>query len=91
MRGGGAWAAWQWPGDDFVEAVAEGNWPKLIRSGDIGLFGDEGEEGGAESRKDLLVAMGIFNHLPYLVFKQILVGMKEIDGKIVRTWGFSSI
>ena len=42
-------------GDDFVEDIVEGNWLELVRSGDVGLFGDESEEDGIEGWEDLLV------------------------------------
>ena len=55
-------------GDDFVEDVAKGNWPKLVMGGDTGLFGDEGEKGGIKGWENLLIMPRLFHHLPDLIF-----------------------
>ena len=42
-------------GDNFVEDVAEGNWPKLVRGRDFFHLGDEGEKGGIKGWDNFLI------------------------------------
>ena len=42
-------------GDNFAEDVAEGNWPKLVRGGDVFHLGDEGEKGGIKGWDNFLI------------------------------------
>ena len=44
-------------GYDFVENIAKGNRPELVRSGDIGIFGNEGKESGIDCKNDPLVVL----------------------------------
>jgi len=55
-------------GYNFIDEIAKGYGAEVLRTISVLLFGNKGEEGGIEGRKDVGVRTRVLHHFPYVPF-----------------------